>query len=421
MSRSGRSHLVVGIWISSSLIALVVGLLLGMGWDKVSLATLGVGAKKSPLKATAWLRVRAVEPLVFPKESAKTDPTEFESYKRNLVAMMKGAVVVNRALDDKTVQELPVVRQHGPKFTDWLSEQIEIEFPGNGELMSVSVTTGNKEQARSLANAIVSAFMKEVVEKERTDRLIRRDNLEKKLRTYKQQVLDKRRQLYELSQQVGAADAPAAKIRYRMEIDMLEALLRTRTDQQKQISDLSFKIEMAKLPGKNAADNKVPDQEVEAAISKDPQLQEAMADLANLLHDQHEIEKVVKDKATDPAAARIRDAIRTQRRTIDDLKKAARLQVVEQLKSQSKASEATAQSLELERQLLSARLRQTIAQIETQAETIQKLERFNGDVEELRAEIEQNQAVVKEMADSLTRWTIELDAPPRVTVLEPAG
>jgi predicted Zn-dependent peptidase len=146
-----------------------------------------------------------------------------------------------------------------------------------------------------------------------------------------------------------------------------------------------------------------------------------MADLANLLHDQLEIEKVAKDKSTDPAAARIRDAIRTQRRTIDDLNKAARLQVVEQLKSQSKASEATAQSLELERQLLTAQLRRTVAQIESQAEAIQKLERFNGDAEELRAEIEHNQGVVKDMADTLTRWTIELDAPPRVSVLEPAG
>jgi len=46
----------------------------------------------------------------------------------------------------------------------------------------------------------VSAFMKEVVDKERSDKLIRRDILDKKLRAYKTQLLEKERMKFELDE-----------------------------------------------------------------------------------------------------------------------------------------------------------------------------------------------------------------------------
>ena len=75
----------------------------------------------------------------------------------------------------------------------------------------------------------------------------------------------------------------------------------------------------------------------------------------------------------------------------------------------------------MEQSLLAAQLKGTSEQIEAQAERIQKSEKFTGDVDQLRDEIEQARGVIKEMSNELTTRNIEIDAPPRVTILEAAG
>ena len=147
----------------------------------------------------------------------------------------------------------------------------------------------------------------------------------------------KQRQLYELNQQIGTGDAQTARIHYKVEVDTLEILMRSRTETQKKISDLTLKIELAKLSAKEPEKNNLPN--------------------------------------------------------------------------------ANTKALELERNLLIAQLKQTISQIDTQAENIQKLEKFNGDADQLRAEIDQEQGVIRAMSDELTRKNVELGAPSRVVII----
>jgi hypothetical protein len=297
----------------------------------------GQPAKKA---VRGYLRVHAVPPTLSTGGEGKPDFAEFDFYKRNLAALIKSPLVIDRALDDKTIRDLPIIRQHETNASDWLADQIEVKFPGDAELMTIGMVTDDRQQARVIVDVVIAAFMKEVVDPERTDRLIRRDNLDKKLRSLKQQVLDRRRQLYELSQQIGTDDAQTAKVHQKIEIDSLQTLMRSRTETQKKVSDLTFKIKLAELAAKESDKNNPP--------------------IANT------------------------------------------------------------KALELERDLLIAQLKQTISQIETQAENVQKLEKFNGDADQLRAEIDQNQSVVLKMSNDLARRDIQLDAASRVVIITSA-
>lgn len=297
----------------------------------------GQPAKKA---VRGYLRVHAVPPTLSTGGEGKLDLAEFDFYKRNLAALIKSPLVIDRALDDKTIRDLPIIRQHETNASDWLADQIEVKFPGDAELMTIGMVTDDREQAKVIVDAVIAAFMRQVVRPEQGDRVERRDNLDKKLRSLKQQVLDRQRQLYELSQQIGTDDAQTAKIHYKVEVDSLETLMRSRTETQKRISDLTFKIKLAELAAKES------------------------------------------DKNNPPTA--------------------------------------NTKALELERELLIAQLKQTISQIENQAENIQKLEKFNGDADQLRADIDQNQGVVREMSNDLARRNIQLDTASRVVVITPA-
>ena len=128
---------------------------------------------------------------MFPSGNAKVDWNEFEAYKHNLAAAIKASFVIDSALNDKTVADLPIIKRHGADVANWLANAIEVDFPGNAEWMSVTIDAADKDQSRKLVNAVVSAFMKEVVDKEFYERRQRRDNLERQLNALKQRQLDK--------------------------------------------------------------------------------------------------------------------------------------------------------------------------------------------------------------------------------------
>lgn len=168
-------------------------------------------------------QVREAPPSIWPAASEKLDREEFEVYKHHVAALVKAPWVINKALDDKTVHNLPLVKQHSDDAVTWLTDQIVVNSPPGGELIEIGMIDGDQQQASAIVNAVANAYMHEAVEKERTDKLIQRDQLDKKFRAYKSNVLEKQRQLFELEQM---DTAPAAVAKLQRQIADLEHLAR---------------------------------------------------------------------------------------------------------------------------------------------------------------------------------------------------
>jgi polysaccharide biosynthesis transport protein len=365
----------------------------------------------------AWLRVRAV-PLRIGADG-KLDLAEFDFYKRNLAAIVKSPLVVNKALRDKSVNELPLVKEHSNDadgLAEWLIDQLRIRYPGDAEIMTIEMQSADRHQAATIVNAVVEALKANYIDGERYEHLSPFDNLERKLNSYKQQVLEKERQLYTLSQQIGTVDAQTAKVKYKMEVDALDTLMRSRTDIQRKITDLDLKLALAKSMN-DLAERKIPEEEIEAAISRDPEIQKMLAELSQLMREKRELEKV-PFKKTDPGYVSIEKQIASLNQSIEEAKSVARQQIVDQLRRAGGGSSSAVQEGLIERQLLDAQHRQITEKIGDQAKTVQELEKFNGDAEQLRAEIDQLKGIVRELGTSLAKQKMELDAEPRVSIIE---
>ncbi len=368
-------------------------------------------------EAAATLVAHVANPSVWHDQGG----VDFPTFKLNAAAMVKkNVLVLNKALSDKTVQEFPVVKKNSLDAANWLGESLTVEYPGNGELMVVSMRADEPDGVPEIVNAVVDAFIKEVVDKERTNKLVRRDTLDRKSRSYKTQVLEKQRQLFDLNQQIGTTDARAAHARWQMELDNLNMFMQRRTKLQNDIAEITFKIEKAKLLRDNADKMSVPEEQLEQIISQSPQIQDSMKDLSALRREQREVERTVRRK-DDPAVQRIREAINSVEQNVQDLRNAARVQLIEQIKNNADSGGSTMKAMELERTLLAGELQTTIGNAEAQADNVQKLERFNGDADQLRTEIDQLNTVNKDLNATLTNWNIELEAGPRIEVQEKAG
>jgi succinoglycan biosynthesis transport protein ExoP len=384
-------------------IAIFLGLIVGC-----SLATAAWFLLPTRYEAIAWLQVHYLEPSIFHGEGG----VDLDVYKHNAAELIKGPPVVNKALADRSIQDFPIIKKNAADLSTWLSNSLTVDLT-RGELLPISIRADDPDGLPEIVNSVVTAFLKEVVDKERSDKLVRRDNLDRKFRAYKTQVLEKERQLYELQQQIGTTDAQTARVRYRMEVETLESMMRQRTDLMKSISDISMTMEMAKMKKDLAEKSEVPEDDIEAAVSRDPNIQQMMSERARLMSEQREIERTVKRK-DDPSLVRIREGIATLDTNIQEVRNADRQQVIDNIRRGADQDGSQMKTLALQQKYYIDQYQKMLGAVETQADNVQKLEKFNGDADQLRAEIEQLNTVIRDMGSTLTHWNIELDAEPRV-------
>jgi hypothetical protein len=296
----------------------------------VAAAALGrLGWFLFPVKyeSVGLVRVSIVDPAVWESRSG----LGFERYKQNMIEMINSPPIVGKAVEDKTIQDLPIYRKNSADPVTWLSDALQITG-GNSELIRVSLAGEDPHGLKEIVDAVLGAFTMEVIDRVRTDKLNETDGLEKKLNSFKTQVLDKERQLYNLSQQLGTSDSPTAQVHRRMQTDTLETLLRLRTDIQRQISELDLKLSLAKALQELEEKSSAPAADRDAPIATDQQVERSIWELSKLLRQFKDTKKASGDRPADSASTRILADIASLQQRIDKISDADRQKVIERLK-----------------------------------------------------------------------------------------
>jgi hypothetical protein len=182
-------------WGCSMLFALLVPNLTGCG------ATPAPLDNKKPEMVWATLKIRAVEPSVWSRSQNKVNLAEFKFYMSDVLSEIKGDLVIDRALDDKAVQNVPSIKAAGLDASTWLADQLVVENQEGSEIIRVGLPDDANHDTHIIVNAVVNAFLDKVVNKERSEKLIRRDLVEKKLDMYKAVLSAKRTAMHELAEQ----------------------------------------------------------------------------------------------------------------------------------------------------------------------------------------------------------------------------
>ena len=130
--------------------------------------------------ATAWLIVKSHVPAVQESAEREFSAKEFEIYKKTQRLMLKSRFVLSCAVQKPGVAKYPSVKKQlreGDAIC-WLGEIIKADFPGDAEIMSVTCTRDDPEEAQVLLQAVVSAYLEEYVASEHDSRRRRISELE---------------------------------------------------------------------------------------------------------------------------------------------------------------------------------------------------------------------------------------------------
>ena len=189
--------------------------------------------------ATALLHVAPTADVMvyeMPETKAEAGATLFDIYKSTQAQQIKSRYVLQAALRDREIASLPSVKQHEPDAPGWLAGELNVSFPEKGELMQVGLVGSDPDEITKLVNAVVDAYMREVVDVERNQRVLHRNELDKLCADKETEVRNKRNDMKQLADQLGTQDSETLSLKQQVAVQQY-------AEYQRQLMRVQFEVD----------------------------------------------------------------------------------------------------------------------------------------------------------------------------------
>ncbi|MEM1062547.1 MAG: hypothetical protein AAGJ97_09515, partial [Planctomycetota bacterium] len=222
--------------------ALLLGLLLGPP------GAVGAWMSLTPqFTAARFLRIdAATDKVVFDTADTGTDSLRtFKLFKDTQLSLISSPLVLAEAIGTEGVAELPLVIENEASL-EWLEECLSARFPNDAEILNVSVKTPDPGTSLKLVDAVVDAYMSEVVLAERNRRLQGLETLERTRAETVNRVRARRSELKVLAETLGTGDPESLSIRQQAAMQEGTMLRRQLGEVKYRVLTLEGRLEMAR-------------------------------------------------------------------------------------------------------------------------------------------------------------------------------
>jgi hypothetical protein len=347
---------------------------------------------------------------------ARLDQAEADEYCRTQAAMVKSRLVFTAALRDPKVANLDILAEQADPLA-WLEKNIKVDFNLSPEIMRISLEGHQPEEQQVLVDAIVKAYLEEVLNRERNQAQNRVDQLMGFAKKYEDRVKSNRRTMRSLQGQVEAADNEELALRRQLARKELDALHGERLQAEAELRKL--RLERAAL--RDRAEAPVPEGEVEKVLREDPELSRLREAAARLEARIEELALKTANPEKSPAYAEAQTQLKEAKKGLaarrDKLRPAVMARIEERLRARER--EAAGQ-LDQRIQLLDKLSAQLAVEIARLLRESRGIVQGHLDVEEIRQDISRMEEMAGKMKSQAERLTIELEAPPRAYRLQEA-
>jgi capsular exopolysaccharide synthesis family protein len=398
-------------WLSATALGLVLGLLTAVPvWILMPRG----------YEAVAWLRVRDKGGML----SRGRDNAEYESYKKTQLQLMKSPYVLQAALRKPGIEDLETLRESGADPIGWLSRGLMVTASPESEVVQVRLRGKNAEDVAKILNAVTTSFLEDVVNKERTERLGRRDALEKKFKENMTELRSRRETLNNLARTLGTRDSSEVATQRGLLMDHVGTLRGLLVHTQRDIAaiDAELWIAEARTSGEISAEDAVPMEVVEVALSRDPQIAELNLRLSSIEEAISFQQQRSARADSEPAVRRLRAQGQELLVRIESRRRELRPAIVSQLMAEAVGRRTeTPVVLKKRREMLAKTLEDTSKEFDKISKEVMELGKANADMDARKVELEHLQKVTDQIGIELESTAIDLNMPNRVTLIEPAG
>ncbi len=376
-------------------------------------------------ESVAWLRVRDKSGMF--GVGGGRDNAEYEAYRKTQVQLIKSPFVLTSALRRPGISSLSTLSAADDPV-GYLMRNIQVSAPMESEVVQVRMRGEDAKEVTQIVNAVAQAYLSDVVNKEKSERLNRRDMLERK---YKENMAEVRSSLdtyNNLAKTLGTADTAEVATQRSLLLDHLGTLRAQLNQTQRDLTliDAELAIMDAKDRGEISLEQSVPEETVDAMLLRDPQFAEFRERLSAIEESMaYQAERSARG-GNDPAVKRLEAMRDAMMRRLEDRKEELRPQIVGQLAmdSTNRRTGAAAESpvvLRMRREILAQQLEQTTKDFDKVASEVKTLGAANADLMARKQEIEQLMKVTDQMGVQLNATEIDVNMPNRVELIEEAS
>jgi polysaccharide biosynthesis transport protein len=365
--------------------------------------------------AEFWLKVSATEQRVL--FNTVGPDTTFDIYKRTQQSSMKNPLVLMTALRDPAISGLSIVCEQTDDIW-WLQRELEVDFPDDAELMRVRLKAKNKRDVAKVVNAVVDAYVKEIVDVEKAKKDARRQTLVGALGESERELEQKQEELRRLARTFGSADSETLALKQ-------QNMLRELFEYRKEVAsvDLQLMLDEAQTEGippegGEKPESLVTEYELRMALRSDPDIRYFKQKLLGLEDQLNEIVGTTNSEV----AAKYQERLQTDFDGVEAQIEARRETLRQELQLDKnelvKAETDNRDRATLALSLYKRRLNEQIAKLENE---IDNLGGPTIDVLMRRKEVDILDQTVSTIASEVEKLKVERDSGGRIVIMSRDG
>ncbi len=388
--------------------------------------------------ASAYLRIDSDNrPLIFKTaDESSGHGNDFKLYKNTHQQLLVTPFVLNAALRDTQVSSLAEIISQEDAI-GWLQANLKVKFPGDGEIMQVSVETVSRVGCVQIVNGVVNAFMQEVVQNERNDRLTRLNNLEGVYSVAESKVRNKQGELKSFAAALGTSDTQSLTVAQQSALSQFGKMSEKLSEVQFSLMQAEGELKMADEFERRQNEIREKDALSKSESSKDsqllPEVDERTADVVRLEEDiamaKLKLKSLLRDLGlSHPSVVSLVGEIELKNQLLElrktDAKK--RPKMAEGRVADERVLRTTGGvtydlvALATRTQVLTNQENILKEKVEKLSDETRQLGRSSIDIELMRSEISGLEVVLRRVGDEIERTSIELKTASRIKLLSSA-
>lgn len=363
--------------------------------------------------AQAMLHVAAEQPRILVKTAESQ--SEYSSYQRTQLAMLRSRLVLGTALKRPEIAQSPTIKQQ-VEPVEWLDKQLKIDFAESSEILRISLSGIDPVEPAKLVNAVVQAYLDEVVNVEVSQRRERADMLKEVWNRYQENLRSKRDEVRRLSMTAGSDDKQALAVLRHSEAEQLAKadaeLSRTRDEMRR----LRIELDVAQ---RSQAANQTSPVAIADVIARDPTVAtlSSQADRARSKYDQ--LRRATRD-AADPSVLAAAQAYEAARAMLEARRAQARPAAIEQVTLQSRTSGPNLAALGERIEVLEGLESLQAEDVKRLMDRGRTMTQASVDLNATREEIFHADELARRIGGEVEALNLELRAPARIRLRERA-
>jgi capsular exopolysaccharide synthesis family protein len=397
---------------------------LGLAGGAVAAALLWfVLPAKYTAQALVHLASHPSRTLLAPNEN----PDDFQAYARTQATLVKSRAVLQAAVRQPQVAELSEIRD----CTDpagWLADALVVDSLLGPEIVRVSLTGDSAENVAVVVNAVVKAYLQEVVNAEKIKQQARIAELMDNLRGLEDTVRRKRIMLKDLEASLGVDDPQTVTLRYQSALQQLALAEKERLTAQIALANTQLEVEAERKKQNQTPSVPITDLTVDLYLKQDAAYQKLVARQLQVQEDIARINSIASKEVRDgqlegPSGqlAAIDTAMAARRREVRPLVESQQLaQAQEDFKTNLAKLEARVPLLQEQFKGLDAEVKRLETQAKRFGAAIRQPDKPTSDLEALRDEVAQGEKVIQKAGDQLYTLKVEPAIGARASLLEAA-